>query len=136
MSDHLPILTLLRQTKLKNNIPLIFKSRNLNDKSIYSIDTALQQINWDDKLSGLNCNENYNIFTTLINTTMEKYSPLQKIRISSKQIYIKPWMSRGLEISSKKRTYFIRKHLDSTVLRRALQLTKSTGTYIIRQSAI
>ena len=78
MSDHLPILTLLRQTKLKNNIPLIFESRNLNDKSIHSINTALQQINWDDKLSGANCNENYNIFTTLINTTMEKYSPLHK----------------------------------------------------------
>ena len=82
---------------------LIFESRNLSDKNIHLINTALQQINWDDKLSGVNCNENYNTFTTLINTTMEKYSPLQKIRISSKRIYIEPWMSRGLEISSKKR---------------------------------
>ena len=32
MSDHLPILTLLRQTKLKNMTPLIFESRNLNKK--------------------------------------------------------------------------------------------------------
>ena len=32
MSDHLPILTLLRQTKLKNSSPLIFESRNLNEK--------------------------------------------------------------------------------------------------------
>ena len=76
MSDHLPILTLLRQTKLKNNIPLVFESRKLNDKSVHSINTDLQQINWDDKLSGADCNKNYNIFTTLINTTMEKYSPL------------------------------------------------------------
>ena len=103
MSDHLPILTLLRQTKLKNNTPLIFESRNLNEKNLKLINTALQQINWDINLSGLNCNENYNTLTTLINTTMEKYSPLQKIRISSKQIYIEPWMSRGLEISSKKK---------------------------------
>ena len=102
MSDHLPILTLLRQTKLKDNTPLIFKSRNLKDKNIHLINTALQQINWDDKLSGVNCNENYSTFTTLINTTMEQYSPLQKIRISSKWIYIEPWVSRGLEISSKK----------------------------------
>ena len=61
MSDHLPILTLLRQTKLKNNTPLIFESRKLNDKIVHSINTALHQINWDDKLSGVNCNENYNI---------------------------------------------------------------------------
>ena len=111
MSDHLPILTLLRQTKLKNNIPLIFESRKLNDKSVHSINTDLQQINWDDKLSGADCNENYNIFMTLINTTMEKNSPLQKIRISSKRIYVKPWMSRGLEISSKKRIHSIKKTL-------------------------
>ena len=78
MSDHLPILTLLRHTKLKYNTPLIFESRNLNDKNIHLINTALQQINWDDKLSGLNCNDNYNTFTTLINTTMEKYSPFKK----------------------------------------------------------
>ena len=32
MSDHLPTLTLLRQTKIKNTTPLIFESRNLNDK--------------------------------------------------------------------------------------------------------
>ena len=33
MSDHLPTLTLLRQTKIKNNTPLIFESRKLNDKN-------------------------------------------------------------------------------------------------------
>ena len=33
MSDHLPILTLLRQTKLNNNAPFVFESRNLNDKA-------------------------------------------------------------------------------------------------------
>ena len=32
MLDHLPILTLLRQTKLKNKSPLIFESRNFNEK--------------------------------------------------------------------------------------------------------
>ena len=110
MSDHLPILTLLRQTKLKNNTPLIFESRKLNDTIVHSINTALDQINWDDKLSGSNCNENYNIFMTLIDSTMEKYSPLRKIRISSKRIYIEPWMSRGLEISSKKKDTLYKKN--------------------------
>ena len=32
MSDHLPTLILLRQTKIKSTNPLIFESRNLNDK--------------------------------------------------------------------------------------------------------
>ena len=29
--DHLPMLTLLRQTKVKSHNPLIFKSRNMTD---------------------------------------------------------------------------------------------------------
>ena len=103
MSDHLPILTLLRQTKIKNNTPLIFESRKLTNKNVDSIKTALDHINWDERLSGLDCNENFNTFTTLLDSIMEKYSPLRKIRISSKRIYIEPWMSRGLEISSKKK---------------------------------
>ena len=42
---------------------------------------------------------------------MEKHSPLKKIRISSKRIYIEPWMSRGLEISSKKKDILYKKTL-------------------------
>ena len=110
MSDHLPILTLLQQTKIKNNTPLIFESRKLNDTIVNSIKTALDHINWDEKLSGLDCNENFNTFTTLLDSIMEKHSPLRKIRISSKRIYIEPWMSRGLEISSKKKDILYKKN--------------------------
>ena len=88
MSDHLPILTLLRQTKLNNNAPLIFESRNLNDKNIKLINDALQKIDWYSKLSGSNCNENYNKFTTLLKTTMNEISPLKKnTHIKQKKIY-------------------------------------------------
>ena len=88
MSDHLPILTLLRQTKLNNNTPLIFESRNLNDKNIKLINNALQKIDWYSKLSGSNCNENYNTFTTLLKTTMNEISPSKKnTHIRQKKIY-------------------------------------------------
>ena len=111
MSDHLPILTLLRQTKIKNNIPLIFESRKLNDKTLNAIKLELDHINWDEKLIGLDCNENFNIFTTLLDIIMQKHSPLRRIKISSKRIYIEPWMSRGLEISSKKKDILYKKTL-------------------------
>ena len=52
MSDHLPTLTLLRQTKLKNTNPLIFKSRNLTDKKIKQINQSLYKIDWIGKLTG------------------------------------------------------------------------------------
>ena len=34
MPDHMPVLTLLRQTKLKFSMPLIFESRNMTEKKI------------------------------------------------------------------------------------------------------
>ena len=99
---------MLRQTKIKNNTPLVFESRNLNEKNLKLINAELQQINWDNNLTGTNCDENYNILTNLINMSMEKHSPLQRIRISSKRVFIEPWMSRGLEISSKKERLYKR----------------------------
>ena len=111
MSDHLPILPLLRQTKLKKNMPLTFESRNLNDNNIKLINNALQKIDWNSKLSGSNCNENYNTFTTLLKTIMNEISPLKKICISSKRRYIEPWMSRGLEVSARKKEKLYKKTL-------------------------
>ena len=90
MSDHLPILTLLRQTKLNNNMLLIFESRNLNDKNIKLINNALQKIDWYSKLSGSNCNENYNKFTTLLKTTMNEISPLKKYAYQAKEDILSP----------------------------------------------
>ena len=79
MSDHLPTLTLLRQTKIKNTNPLIFESRNLNDKKINQINQSLYKIDWTGKLKGENCNENYNIFTKILNEVIDGISPLKKI---------------------------------------------------------
>ena len=136
ISDHLPILTLLRQTRLKNNSPLIFESRNLNEKNLKLLNTALHQTNWDNIITGENCNENYNTLIKLINNTMDKFSPLQKIRISSKRIFIEPWMSRGLEISSKKkRKDFIKEHLYLTVQTKIYQPIKCTETYTTKPNA-
>ena len=80
MSDHLPTLTLLRQTKIKNTNPLIFESRNLNDKKINQINQSLYKIDWTGKLKGENCNENYNIFTNILNEIIDGISPIKRIR--------------------------------------------------------
>ena len=67
MSDHLLILTLLRQTKVKNSSPLIFESRNLNEKKKKLINQLLYKMDWANKLIGNHCSENYNIFTEVLN---------------------------------------------------------------------
>ena len=84
----------------------MIKTRNL-------IKEALHKIDWISKLSGTNCNENYNIFTNVLKTIMDEISPLKKICISGKRRYIEPWMSRGLEISSRKKDSLYKKTLTS-----------------------
>ena len=66
MLDHLPILTLLRQTRINNKSPLIFESRNLNGKKQMRIKQALFKIDWINALRGKDCNENFNIFTDIM----------------------------------------------------------------------
>ena len=108
MSDHLPMLTLLRQTNKNTNL-LVFESRNLNDKKKI-IKQSLYKIDWIRKLTGANCNENYNIFTKILKQTMDEISPIERVWISGKRRYIEPWMSRGLEISSRKKESLYKKH--------------------------
>ena len=76
------------------------------------IKQSLSKIDWMRKLTGNNCYENYNIFTKILKQTMDEISPIERIRISGKRRYIEPWMSRGLEISSKKKeSLYKKKHL-------------------------
>ena len=46
MSDHLPILTLLKQTKVTNKEPLYFESHHLNDAKLARIRHKLFEVDW------------------------------------------------------------------------------------------
>ena len=98
MSDHLPTLTLLKQTKLLDKEPLEFESQNLTDKKITAIKNDLLQVHWTSTLTGGNSNENFDIFLATVNMTMDKISPIKKMKISAKCRFVEPWMTRGLEI--------------------------------------
>ena len=115
MSDHLPTLTLLRLTKLKSIKPLIFKSRNLTNKKIKQINQSLHKLDWIGKLTEEDCNDNNNIFTSILNEVINEISPLKQIQVSGKRIYKEPWMSWGLEKSSRTKEKLYKKTLMKTV---------------------
>ena len=79
------------------------KKKKLIKHSLYKTD-------WISKLIGADCNENYNNFTNILKQTMDEISPVEKICISGKRRYIEPWMSRGLEISSRKKESLYKKN--------------------------
>ena len=103
ISDHLPTLTLLKQTKLLHRKPLEFESHLLTESKLKRINQQLLQIDWSSTLSNTTSNENFNTFLCQLNSIMDEISPIKKVTISAKRHFVEPWMTRGLEISSKKK---------------------------------
>ena len=48
ISDHLPSLVLMKQTKMRNKDPLCFKSRSLTDTKIGLIKNELEMKDWKE----------------------------------------------------------------------------------------
>ena len=71
MSDHLPSLVLLKQTKIMDKSQLIFESRTLNEAKIGMIKHKLYQIDWNGELNSSDVNENFQTFCDIIKTTMD-----------------------------------------------------------------
>ena len=101
ISDHLPSLLLLKQMKVKDNTPIEFESRNLSEEKILQINNELKQVDWNGQLNSNNCNINFNTFCSEIKMAMDRVAPIKLIRISGKRRFIEPWLTTGLERSSR-----------------------------------
>ena len=124
ISDHLPLLILLKQTKLICNKPIEFETRKLNAKNIKLIIYILYQVDWTKHLSSNSCSENFDFFTAKVNEIMDSVSPLIKIRISAKRRYREPWMTRGLEKSGLKKLCLYKETLKASATRKDITLYK------------
>ena len=100
ISDHLPTLLLLKQTKVRDKSPIEFESRNLNAHKIAKINENLKSIDWNGLLNQNDCNTNFDVFCMSINTLMDTIAPKKKKRISGRRRFIEPWLTTGLEGSS------------------------------------
>ena len=102
ISDHLPLLCLVKQTKLLDKSPLEFESRSLNDNKLQEIKNKLYRADWIGLLNSESCDENFNKYNAKINEVMEQIAPLKTVRISAKCRFKEPWMSKCIETSSRK----------------------------------
>ena len=103
MSDHFPVLALLKQKRLRDKDPLEFESRNLTDKKILEIKQQLQNTDWNGVLNSDSCDENFNRFHTAVQESMNKVAPIRKVKISGKRRFCEPWLTKGIEKSSHKK---------------------------------
>ena len=99
MSDHLPLVTMLRQTRLLNKMLLTFESRCLTEDKLAKVSDHLFGIDWIKLLNGTT-NENFDTFSQIVNEELDTVSPKQIITISAKCRYTEPWMTKGLDKAS------------------------------------
>ena len=84
ISDHLPTVALLKQTKMIDKTPIEYTSRKLNDDKIKNINNRLNHKDWNGILNSDDVNINFNTMCTILEETMDLEAPLQTVRISSK----------------------------------------------------
>ena len=114
ISDHLPFVTLLKQTKLLNKEHLTFKSGCLNANKPKEANHQLMRKDWIGTLTGTTSNNKFNQFSDTVNEVLDDIAPIRMVRISAKQQYVEPWMTKGLESAAKTKLKLYRKSLEIT----------------------
>ena len=113
ISDHLPLVALLRQTKITDMSPIEFMSCRLNNTKISRIHQKLHTTDWNGILNSEDINANTNQFMSELEAVMNTEAPLQTVRISGKWRYKEPWITKGIEAAAKKNRHLYKLTLKS-----------------------
>ena len=113
ISDHLPTIAMLKQTRLMNKELIEFKSRCLNETKLKQVNHKLMRVDWIGVLTCTMSDEKFNQFSNWIEQVLDKITPIKHVRISAKRRFVKPWMTRGLEVASHKKLNLYKKTLSN-----------------------
>ena len=102
-SDHLPIMCLLKQTKITDKTPLTFESRSLTSEKLNVVKNKLHLEDWHGLLNKTDVDENFNLLNDKISDTLDEVAPVRTVIILARRRFIEPWMSKSLESSSRKK---------------------------------
>ena len=125
ISDHLPSLILIKQTKLMDKTAIEFKSQKLNNDKITRIKNKLFNTDWNILLSNMDCNTNFNAFCDQLNSVMEAVAPLVAVKITGKRRFVEPWMTTGLETTIMKNKKLYHQTLRATSMPKDLEQYKN-----------
>ena len=85
MSDHLPILAMLKQTRLCNSELIMFNSRCLSDTKLRHVYQELMRVDWIGILNGSTSEEKFNQFSDQVEQVLDKAAPIKRVRILAKR---------------------------------------------------
>ena len=73
-------------------------------------------VDWIGVLNGTMSDEKFNQFSDQIEQVLDEIAPIKSVRISAKRRFIKPWMTRGLEVASCKKLKLYKKTLSNNCI--------------------
>ena len=108
--DHLPIFTILCDhcKNTSKNIYVTFRDKNANN--IAAFKTERQTANWDDVAGHRDPNSAYENFWSKYIASYDKCSPLKKVKARN-GYFNKPWFSKGLLKSIKRKNILYKRYL-------------------------
>ena len=85
ISDHLPTLAILKQTRLMNHELITFNSRCLNENKLKQVNHKLMGVDCIGVLTGTTSDEKFNQFSNWIEQVLDEIAPSKRVRISAKR---------------------------------------------------
>ena len=96
LSDHLPILVILRDLNKSIRGNTLIRSRNLDQNNLEKINKDLLNYDWGSLLSEANADLGFSIFHKTLCTTIDKHAPETTKKINSKKVIRNPWITSGI----------------------------------------
>ena len=91
----------LKQPSFKQNPPISFRDyKNFNEEAFK---TELCEHDWSFATENKDINLSFEIFLHFINRILDKHAPIKTVKKRENKIISKPWITRGIKISMKKR---------------------------------
>ena len=115
ISDHLPILIVLRDLNKSVRGNNLIKSRNLNTSNLGKIGNDIRRHDWKKLLSKINASQGFTTFHKILCDTIDKHAPETVKRINVKKIIKNPWITSGIMKSLSKQWEMFKAHLKGDI---------------------
>ena len=100
ISDHFPIFLISNEKISENTKHITIQKRVINDQSILYFKEILHEVDWTHLYTLSNPNQAYSYFLRIFSAIYDHAFPVKEMKIKRKK-FLNPWMSKGLEKSSK-----------------------------------
>ena len=92
---------LIKQTSFNQNPPISFRNYKNFNKEAFK--TELRELDWSFVTENNDINLGFETFLHFINKTLDKHAPIKRVKKRESKTISKPWITRGIKTSIKKR---------------------------------